>query len=68
MLQSFLDSLKGLSVSEAELEILERDFEPFIVPKECRAIASIAHPNTVIIWQEKGKVRTAQAGDPTELE
>ena len=38
------------------------------MPEECNAITSIARGNHVILWQMKGKVRIAEAGDPLEVE
>ena len=68
MKASFLNSLIGMDIEDAETAVLSESHIPYTVPEECTAIASIARGNTVILWQMKGKVRIAEAGDPLELE
>ncbi len=66
--QSFLDSLSGLSTKAAERMVKVAGHTPYLVPEGVMAITLQARPNTVILWQEKGKVVTAEAGDGLELD
>ena len=68
MRQSFLDSLVGIPVKDAIMVVGEHEFKAFVVPEDCNAITQQARPKTVILWQENGRVRIAEAGDPLELE
>jgi hypothetical protein len=70
MKQSFLDRLRGVDTTQAELRVKGKGYEAYVVPSECAAITMILRPNTVILWQQDrdGIVSLAQAGNPDELE
>lgn len=68
MKQAFLDSLVGVEVSEAETMVLTEGHMPYTIPEQCMAVTAIARGNTVVLWQKDGKVKSAEAGDPLELE
>ncbi len=40
----------------------------YVVPEGVAAITLQARPNTVILWQEDGKISSAEAGDGLELD
>lgn len=65
--QSLLDSLEGLPVDVAKEMVKAAGHKPYLVPEGVAAITLEAKPNTVVLWQKKGKVSTAQAGDGLEL-
>lgn len=66
--QRLLDSLEGLPVDVAEEMVKAAGHRAYTVPEGVMAITLEAKPNTVVLWQERGKVSTAQAGDGLELE
>lgn len=66
--QSLLESLEGLPVDVAEEMVKAAGHRPYTVPEGVVAITLEAKPNTVVLWQEDGKVSTAQAGDGLELD
>jgi hypothetical protein len=66
--QSFLSSLEGVPTDVAEEMVHAAGHRVWLVPEEAMAITLIARPNTVILWQEKGLVSSAQAGDGLELD
>lgn len=66
--QSFLNSLEELPTDVAEEMVKAAGHKSWLVPEEAMAITLIARPNTVILWQEKGLVSHAQAGDGLELD
>jgi hypothetical protein len=66
--QSLLDSLKGVPVDVAVEMVKAAGHTPDLVPEGVMAITLEAKPNTVVLWQERGKVSTAQAGDGLELD
>lgn len=57
-----------MDLVQAKLLVRSEGHEPHVVPERCSAITLVARPNTVILWQKDGKVDSAQAGDPVELE
>lgn len=66
--QSLLDSLEGLTTDAATKIAKDAGHKVWLIPEGVDAIPLLAMPNTVILWQENGKVATAQAGDGLELE
>lgn len=65
--QSFLDSLKGLLLADAEKRVRDAGLTPDVVPHGM-AITAIARPNTVILWVQGAVVMDAEAGDPLQVE
>lgn len=66
--RSFLSSLVGLDVGEAERRARAAGYVVETVPENCIAITSISRPDTVVLWQKSGKIQSANAGDPTQLD
>lgn len=67
MKKDFLQELVGLPINAAKIAIESAGYETWIIPENSKVFLSAAHPNTVIIVQEKGVVVSAVAGDPLEL-
>lgn len=67
MKKSFVMSLQGKSVVEAESLVRRSGHTPLIVPEGCMAITGEAKPNTVVLWQKSGEVTMAHAGDTYDL-
>lgn len=65
--QKFLDSLKGQSVNTALEMVMAVGHIPYLVAEGYGAITMLAKPNTVVLWQENGKISVAEAGDGLEL-
>ena len=68
MKQSLLDKLVGMDLDQAKNLIKSNHHDMHLVPEECIAISLLARPNTIIIFQENGKVKSAGPGDGCELE
>lgn len=68
MKQSLLDELVGMDIDQARTLIKSNHHDMHLVPEECIAINLLARPNTIIIFQENGKVKSARPGDSCELE
>jgi hypothetical protein len=68
MKQSLLDELAGMDLNQAKNLIKRNHHDMYLVPEECVAINLLARPNTIIIFQENGKVKSAGPGDGCELE
>lgn len=68
MKKSFLDSLVGLGVSDAEKLVLTEGHMAYLIPEQCKVITALAIGNTVVLWQKDGIIDCAAAGDPLELE
>lgn len=67
LLQTFLDSLIGETVAEAESRVNDWGFKPWTV-KEGSAIGAIAKPGVVILGHNTCKIVTeATAGDPLQV-
>jgi hypothetical protein len=66
MNQSFLNSLVGLPVANAEKKVLAAGHEADVIPSGYMR-ASIASPNTVILWTRNNRVSSAESGDPVEV-
>jgi hypothetical protein len=64
---SFLRNLVDMTVIEAQNECLEKGHSFKTYPNGT-IIPSIAYGNTVLLFQENGKVASAQASDPLEVE
>jgi hypothetical protein len=65
--QSFLKSLLGKPLAEAERAITAEGLSMWAVPAGVSAIAAVARINTVIVWQKAdGTISEAEAGDPTD--
>lgn len=67
MKKSFVSSLVGMNVSDAEKAVYLEGLE-FMTLTENEAAAAIAMPKTVVMWHSDNKVIAAEAGDPFELE
>ncbi len=67
MTRELLNSVVGLTVKEAEEKVHASKHETWVVPEET-IMTSIARPNLVILYEKDGKVVTALAGDPVELD
>ena len=68
MKRALLNNLVGLDTDEAIALVYKTKHTCYLVPEGCRAITMIARPNTVVLWQDDGKISSASAGDPLELE
>lgn len=73
MKKSFLDSLKGLSLVEAQGRVRRAGFRTSVYGRGQVTIA-LAQPNVVMLWLTTedvtidSTVELATAGDPTQLE
>lgn len=66
--QSFLDSLTGLFLDQADALVEAEGHTAYSVPDGC-AMTLEAKPNTVVLWMNNfNQVELADAGDPSELE
>jgi hypothetical protein len=68
MKETFLLSLVGKYIYEAERLVIAEDYEAFVVAQDVECIPSLTRPKTVILWQKDGKIRSAEPGDFSELE
>lgn len=68
MKTSLLDSLVGMTIEEATKTVRANHHDVNLIPESIIAINSVAKPNTIVLWQENGKVKLAVAGDPCEVE
>jgi len=69
MKTEFLEKLAGMTVFGATNLCKKEGYEVEVVDEGCEAMAAIALPNTVVLWEKpKGMVGVATAGDPLELD
>ncbi len=65
MKQSWLDALKGLTVSDAQSKVKDAGLTCNILPKGSMRIM-LAVANTVFLYDDAGKVVSAESGDGVE--
>lgn len=66
MKQSFLDSLKGLSVADAQNRAQAAGLPVEVYPKG--AIITMQARPGILLFEDQGIVTTAAAGDPLQIE
>ena len=66
MKKSFLNSLVGLTVKNAEEMVTKAGFKVMTIPTGS-VLTAIARPDTVILEKTAGIVMAANAGDPVQV-
>ena len=64
--KKFIDSLIGLPTTNAKNKVTNIGMKSVTYPSKS-IITMIARPNTVLLFIENGIVKSASAGDPTEI-
>ncbi len=67
MKHELVEGVVGFAAKEAEAKVLADGHEALVVSTQL-ALTDILRPNTVILWEEHGKIVAAEAGNPLELD